>query len=320
MMHQGAETGSVAGPSTSRKNDTPCRYFYRSGECKRGDKCQFSHQHKHQPGEPGTIPRSAITKETNTRLSAQANEFTPGSSTPSKLSALARTFEPIASTDDDDWEDVDLWRSTNVNVPIQLPPTAPIDLGMRVGENTEPCGICMEIPEVYAQHPNCDHLFCPPCLLQWRKQRGQDNSKKCPTCRSSSKYTFVTPQPFIGSARVLAHKRFRERAASTPCKAFTKSLNLSNKRKKPFCPFGDDCLYQHHIDGKPHKFEVGRYRIHTGRKGTRRLMRPAPSTNVRPASTIQADFFERITVLDESIRNLIASRNMPSALGSIHYV
>lgn len=306
-MQAEAGPSRSSGPASKAQQDTPCRYFYRSGRCKRGDKCLFSHQ-RQRKGEPSdSAPSSSLKQSRTTPLSAQAPDFTPRSAPQSQLSAGAEPFEPSSqgSGDEDAWQDVD---------PAPASPIKPRAGPMKgvpasVSENTEPCGICMEIPEVYAHHPNCDHSFCPSCLREWRRQHAQAKNKNCPTCRTSSKFTFVTPQPFTSGARILALQRFKERAATTPCKIFTKSLALSNKRTKPFCVFGDDCLYQHHINGQPYKFGVGRYRIAHYRKGTKRLVRPSARTE----RTIGAEFFDRIRDMDERVRMFLATRVLVNA-------
>lgn len=308
-MYGEAETSSAAGPSVQPKRDTPCRYFYRSGSCKRGDKCQFSHDQRRQPGEPSAIARHPPASIRAARLSAQAPEFAPSSASRPRLSARAEVFEPSTIINDDGWEDIEPPPPSQPVVASHETEARPLTATVTdTTENLEPCGICMEVPTVFAQLSNCDHSFCAPCLREWRRQRQQDKSKHCPTCRTPSDFTFVTPQHFSGSARALAVKRFRDRAASAPCKNFTKSLALSNKRKKPFCPFGDDCLYQHNVNGQPHKFDTGRYRINRYRKGTRRLTRPGDTPAVRSEATISAEFFARIRDMDERVRIFVSSR------------
>lgn len=157
----------------------------------------------------------------------------------------------------------------------------------------------MELPTVYAQLPNCDHHFCPPCLNRWRRQHGQAKAKNCPTCRTASRFTFVTPEPFTGAARVLALQRFKERAAKTPCKNFEKS-----KGKKPFCAFGDECMYLHEVDGKEFKFGSGRVRVNRSVKGRKRVMR----TGTGRGRSIGAEFFERINDMDERVRMFLSAR------------
>ncbi|SJX61039.1 related to makorin ring zinc finger protein [Sporisorium reilianum f. sp. reilianum] len=293
-MQAEASSSCLAAPSTRAKQDTLCRYFYRSGKCKRGDKCIFSHD---------------STRDRVQQLSARAAEFTPGPASRSSLSASAQAFQPATQTDSSDDDDEGAWQDV---APEPQPATSkkPAPAVMKgvpasVSENTQPCYICMEIPTVYAQQLNCDHLFCPPCLQKWRRQHGQAKNKNCPTCRTPSQFTFVTPEPFVGGARSLALQRFRERAAQTPCKHFTKSLALSSKRMtKPFCIFGDDCLYQHHIDSQPHKFGTGRYRIQRGKRGTRRIV----GLRGQAERVISTDFFARIQDMDERVRMFLSTR------------
>ncbi|CDR99369.1 related to makorin ring zinc finger protein [Sporisorium scitamineum] len=301
-MQAEASSSSLSAPSTRTKQDTPCRYYYRSGKCKRGDKCMFSHEVTRHQAQPA--PEASTSAP---RLSAQAAEFTPGPASRSSLSASAQAFQPTTQADSND--DKDAWQDvtpeTQPASSTQQAPAVMKGVPASVSENTQPCYICMEVPTVYAQHPNCDHLFCPPCLQQWRRQHDQAKNKNCPTCRTPSEYTFVTPEPFTGGARSLALERFRERAAQTPCKYFTKSLALSNKRiTKAFCIFGDDCLYQHHIDGQPHKFGVGRYTIQRGKKGTRRIV----GLRGQEERVISREFFARIQDMDERVRMFLSTR------------
>ncbi len=320
-----------AGPSSTPscfnpvKEATPCRYFYRSGTCKRGNKCKFSHEQQRQAGQPSALPRSESTPSSTTSLSAQAPEFAPASEANYPLSVQAEPFEPhthtLAAEDDEAWQD-------EVLQP-QPPATRKLTTIVKGDlENVEACGICMDVPEVYAQHPNCDHLFCPPCLRQWRRQRNQANDKSCPTCRTPSHYTFVTPQAFTSSSHALAVQRFRQRASSTPCKSFTKSLGRSNKcRTKPFCWFGDDCLYQHNINGQRHEFGVGRYMINRNKKGTRRLVRPNDEARSAREETTEEpweeDFLNHIEAMRARMSMLLSSAELaaePTEGRPIHHV
>lgn len=306
-MQAEAGPSGTSGSSSKVKQDTPCRYYFRSGRCKRGGRCLFSHNQQRRSDQPGSVTSSSAEPLTTARLSAQANDFTPNSASQGRLSAAAKAFRPRPQVNDDEavWEDVEPTpRPSNkiLTTPMKGVPAS-------VSENTEPCSICMEVPEVYAHHPNCNHSFCPPCLREWRRQHDQARNKNCPTCRTQSKFTFVASQPFTSGAHTLALQRFKERAAATPCKNFQKSLALSNKRTKPFCMFGDDCLYQHHINGQPYKFGVRRYRIARHRKGTKRLVRPLGRTE----RTIDAEFFDRIRDMDERVRMFLATRVLVSA-------
>ncbi|SPO22738.1 related to makorin ring zinc finger protein [Ustilago trichophora] len=308
-----------AGPSNTpassdwSKKDTPCRYYYRSGSCKRGVKCLFSHGETRKTGQPSTPPHSPPKPSPDATFSAQTAEFTPGSAFPSRLSASADAFEPRTSSDhdDDEWQDELPSPQSSLTTPSKLKKQTSVMKGVpaSVSQNTEPCSICMDIPVVYAQHPSCDHSFCPPCLTRWRRQEGQAKIKNCPVCRTSSSYTFVTPQPFTAGARTLALQRFRDRAAATPCKNFGKSLTLGNKFTKPFCVFGDECLFLHEIDGQLHKFGHGRCTISRNKKGRKRLTRIVE----RSRAPIQAEFFARIQDMDERVRMFLSTRALLSA-------
>ncbi|SPO24911.1 related to makorin ring zinc finger protein [Ustilago trichophora] len=312
-MQADAASSNAPGLSDRGKKDTPCRYYYRSGSCKRGGKCLFSHIETRNPGRSSTPSPSPSKSSPYAPLTAQAAEFTPSSASSSRLSASANVFEPRTSSNHDGDESQDELPSPQplLDTPSKLKKQTSLMKGVpaSISQNTEPCSICMEIPAVYAQHPTCDHSFCPPCLTLWRRQEGQAKIKNCPVCRTSSRYTFVTPQPFTAGARNLALQRFRERAAATPCKNFTKSLAMSNKRTKPFCMFGDECLYLHEIDGQPHKFGEGRCRISRNKKGRKRLARSVE----RSGTSMGAEFFARIQDMDERVRMFLSTRALLSA-------
>ncbi|PWZ01012.1 hypothetical protein BCV70DRAFT_143119, partial [Testicularia cyperi] len=245
-----------------------CRYFYRSGKCTRGDKCQFSHAQKRESGQPG-VPKSSSTE----------SQASPSEAGPSRLSALATDFVPSQSL-----QEISEDRSRQE---AQSSVTSRQALKQSSGD-AEACGICMEVPVVFAQHTGCNHYFCVPCIQQWRKQRSvrgeqrQSNSKACPTCRSRSNFTFVTAEPVANQQRLAAIERHRKRLKQIPCRHFTKSLGLhrsldsrsdtpapaaaadpnadfskGKKKATPYCVFGDDCLFQHSIDGKPYLFNAG---------------------------------------------------------------
>ncbi|SNX82339.1 related to makorin ring zinc finger protein [Melanopsichium pennsylvanicum] len=315
-MQAEAGPSKLADPSTQPAKHTPCRYFFRSGRCRRGDKCQFSHKETRQTCQSSTAPSSSPTPSPDERLSAHAPEYTPTSRTQSQLSATAQVFEPslqIGGVDQHEWQD---------EVPEPQPSASAsatnksklvtIGVPASISQNVEPCSICMEVPAVYAQHINCDHFFCPPCLRQWRRQHGLAKIKNCPICRASSHYTFVTPQPFTAAARTLALQRFRERVASTPCKNFTKSLQLSKKRMKPFCIYGDDCVYRHEIDTKPYKFGEGKHKINNGRKGIKRIVRPVRGSR----SSFATEFHTTIQGMDARLRMFLSTRVLLSTRGN----
>ncbi|GAK62860.1 E3 ubiquitin-protein ligase makorin-1-like [Moesziomyces antarcticus] len=321
-MQETAPSTSGSAASKTAKSSKPCRYYSRSGKCRRGNKCLFSHEQA-RPSEQSVIPSPTAPAACSVRLSAEAPEYTPNTNTSKPLSARAPEFEPHACKHDEEWVDVaapepassettEEWEDVAGSNSLPTETTA-LSTVESVAPTPQPettaepqtCGVCFEVLKVFAQHPNCDHYFCPTCMREWRGQGDQDNRKKCPLCRVGSKYTFVTGQPFQGSARILAVQRFRERAAATPCKAFTRSLSLSKNRNKPFCAFADDCLFQHHIDGKPHTFGYGRLAVRKKiRKRTRRLVRPV----ARSESSMRPEFLQRVRDIDQRILLLLAAR------------
>ncbi|ETS61170.1 hypothetical protein PaG_05126 [Moesziomyces aphidis] len=312
-MQETAPSTSGAAASKTAKPSTPCRYYSRSGKCRRGDKCLFSHEQARQ-SEQSAIPSPSAPTTSSVRLSAQASEYTPSANTSKAQPHASKrdegwvviaASESASSETTEDWEDVAGSNSlpTETTALSTVESAAPIPQPETTAD-PQTCSVCFEVLKVFAQHPNCDHYFCPTCMREWRGQGDQDNRKKCPLCRVESKYTFVTGQPFQGSARTLAVQRFRERAAATPCKAFTRSLSLSRNRNKPFCAFADDCLFQHRIDGKSYTFGYGRLVVRKNRKRTRRLVRPV----ARSESSMRPEFLQRVRDIDQRILLLLAAR------------
>lgn len=120
------------------------------------------------------------------------------------------------------------------------------------------------------------------CIRQWRDPTGKPydvvdsgNTKKCPMCRSPSK--FITPSSkFFAHGSTLKDRaiaQYMESMARVPCKYFQHSLrkaqgelrrrsagatDIREQDLEPFCPFGKDCFYQHlNEDGSVFVFENG---------------------------------------------------------------
>ncbi|PFH46872.1 hypothetical protein AMATHDRAFT_153580 [Amanita thiersii Skay4041] len=127
------------------------------------------------------------------------------------------------------------------------------------------CSVCLEKPVTFGLLDGCNHVFCIQCIRQWRDPSNKHgdladsmNMKKCPMCRSPSK--FVTPSSSFWSSgeegKAKAIQAYKESMAKVPCRYFQYS-KLQN-RKKPFCPFGRDCFYRHlNGDGTPYIFRDG---------------------------------------------------------------
>ncbi|KAF8631909.1 hypothetical protein AX15_002166 [Amanita polypyramis BW_CC] len=136
------------------------------------------------------------------------------------------------------------------------------------------CSICLEKPVTFGLLGGCNHVFCVQCIRQWRDPETKSgdlatssNTKKCPMCRSPSR--FITPSSRFwkegeeGKAKVVL--AYKESMSRVPCRYFQET-----KKKKPFCPFGKDCFYQHiNDDGTKYVFRDGVdvcMKIHSSRR------------------------------------------------------
>lgn len=106
------------------------------------------------------------------------------------------------------------------------------------------CGICFENPRAKDQKfgipSNCNHIFCYPCLMEWRKDGSEECTARhvCPTCRKQS--NFVVPSyrlPKSDEDRLSIVAEHTDKLAKIPCKHFDGELGS--------CMFGSDCLFGH---------------------------------------------------------------------------
>ena len=116
--------------------------------------------------------------------------------------------------------------------------------------NNNYCGICLEkvgykssslsssslssSSSRFGLLENCDHKFCLPCIMKWRKQR-IENSKKCPLCRKKSHFVIPSNKYFIGDEKIEMIKIYKEKSKGIQCKFET----LGN------CAFGKNCFFKH---------------------------------------------------------------------------
>ncbi|KAI0352366.1 hypothetical protein OH77DRAFT_1409242 [Trametes cingulata] len=124
------------------------------------------------------------------------------------------------------------------------------------------CSICYDKPVTFGLLVGCSHIFCLPCIKNWRENQGKSDdiiqagtTKACPMCRTPSR--FVTPSAFFypegHPGKTVAIEKYKASMARVKCKYFEKSR--PNRR---FCPFGKDCFYKHeNADGTPYVFEYG---------------------------------------------------------------
>ncbi|KAJ4000945.1 hypothetical protein F5050DRAFT_1561922 [Lentinula boryana] len=214
-------------PSTSKARGI-CKYYQTLRGCFAGDKCKFLH------GDPKTDN----SKDAATRL------------TPYDQSKTCRYFASgFCKHGDKCW-----FR--------HVPPPQPKEIALQVDPIDEVCTICFEKPTLYGLLAGCSHVFCITCLKEWRDPRAKSFDvvqsrvhKKCPMCRTPSK--FITPSSLFykhsDPRKEQTISAYKDSMARLPCRYFVQS-----KAKKPFCPFGKDCFYQHlNDDGTPYTFAEG---------------------------------------------------------------
>ncbi|KAF9078074.1 hypothetical protein BDP27DRAFT_1441384 [Rhodocollybia butyracea] len=210
-------------PSTSKARGI-CKYYNTPRGCYAANHCKFLH------GDP------KLDQGTNSRL------------TPFDQAKTCRFFaKGFCKHGDKCWF-------------LHIPP----ETGPQVDPVDETCAICLEKPSLYGLLTGCSHVFCIACLKQWRDPKLKTDlvysgvHKKCPMCRSPSKY--ITPSSLFykqddpNKAKIVA--AFKESMAKVPCRYFVKSK--AKDKNKPFCQFGKDCFYQHlNDDGTPHILRDG---------------------------------------------------------------
>ncbi|KAF7308653.1 hypothetical protein HMN09_00714700 [Mycena chlorophos] len=111
------------------------------------------------------------------------------------------------------------------------------------------CSVCFERPDTYGLLTGCGHIFCLPCLKQWRSNPNPDvvesgNTKRCPMCRTESKFIVPSSKFYVHGHpdKEMAITRYKASMKRVDCKHFQRSLET---RSTPFCPYGRDCFYRH---------------------------------------------------------------------------
>ncbi|KAI0731156.1 hypothetical protein C8Q76DRAFT_612209 [Earliella scabrosa] len=124
------------------------------------------------------------------------------------------------------------------------------------------CSICYDVPVTFGLLVGCSHVFCLPCIKNWRGSEGKSadmieagTTKTCPMCRTSSR--FVTPSslfyPEGDPKKAQVIEQYKNSMARVKCKYFENS-----PKGKRSCPFGKECFYKHeNEDGTPYVFERG---------------------------------------------------------------
>lgn len=85
---------------------------------------------------------------------------------------------------------------------------------------------------------NCHHVFCLPCIREWRNQKEKQdrlNLRKCPICRVDSFVIIPALHYMTGEEKAREKTKYVEHLSMIPCKNFGKGQ----------CPFGSSCLYLH---------------------------------------------------------------------------
>ncbi|KAG5639581.1 hypothetical protein H0H81_010783 [Sphagnurus paluster] len=143
---------------------------------------------------------------------------------------------------------------------VEAAPGAVAEQQSREGEE-EVCSICFEKPSTYGLLGGCNHIFCISCIRQWRDPRGKGpditNSKKCPMCRAQCRYIIPSSRFWKdGPEKARIVQKYKDSMSKVPCKHFEGSR--AKHPKKPICPFGNECFYQHlNADGTPHVLKHG---------------------------------------------------------------
>lgn len=108
------------------------------------------------------------------------------------------------------------------------------------------CGICFEViteKTSRSEHrfgilPNCNHIFCLPCIRKWRQAKNFDSTivRACPECRVESHY--VCPSLYWVDTKEEKEKllnEYKEALRQQDCKYFNRVSRLiiiiGHKRK-----------------------------------------------------------------------------------------
>lgn len=130
-------------------------------------------------------------------------------------------------------------------------------------EEDQLCSVCFEKPVTFGLLEGCNHIFCIGCIKKWRDPSGKPgdvvesgNTKKCPMCRTPSRFITPSSKFCIGGEKADAIKAYQASMGRVPCRYFQTSL--AKNKNKPLCPFGRDCFYKHvKEDGTPFQFQGG---------------------------------------------------------------
>ncbi|EDR05631.1 uncharacterized protein LACBIDRAFT_294785 [Laccaria bicolor S238N-H82] len=124
-------------------------------------------------------------------------------------------------------------------------------------EEDQLCSVCFEKPVTFGL------LGKPGDVVE------SGNTKKCPMCRTASRFITPSSKFCIAGEKADAIKAYQASMGRVTCRYFQTSQ--AKNKNKPLCPFGKDCFYKHvNEDGTPFLFREGvdvsmrRYRVANG--------------------------------------------------------
>ncbi|KAG6890308.1 hypothetical protein C0995_009514 [Termitomyces sp. Mi166 len=186
------------------------------------------------------------------------------------------------------------------------------------------CSICFETPSLYGLLSGCNHAFCIDCIRKWRDPSGKgpdtSNIKKCPLCRANCCY-IIPSSRFVkdGPEKERIIQNYKDSMARVPCEHFL-ATKVKNP-KKPLCPYGADCFYQHlNDDGTPYIFPYGvkialRNWVHRNHSHNRRLFSFIPD-DLDPVFEEDAALADIIGMLTQAMESSMEGRGAGSGRDS----
>ncbi|KAK9367143.1 hypothetical protein V1509DRAFT_627760 [Lipomyces kononenkoae] len=142
----------MAQPRSRRANlppkEVPCKFF-RSGVCRRGNLCWFNHENcKSLSGYSARGSKSDIS------LATKAADELFDSSETKEVTGRGENSSEVFTT------------------ATSIVSDGPHKQALEEDEDVDKCAICLEVPTVFGLLLNCDHVFCLPCIREWRTTSG----------------------------------------------------------------------------------------------------------------------------------------------------